>query len=76
MLLPFEEAGASAVTSADYEAKATYFRECGAEELFPAFTGGVSAADGKYARHKFSFEDCQLRHVDIMRKLIEIFDLR
>ena len=76
MLLPFEEAGASAVTSADYEAKAAYFRDCGAEEQFPTFTGGVSAVDGKYARHKFSFEDCQLRHVDIMNKLIKIFDLR
>ena len=75
MLLPFEEAGASAVSAADYEAKAAYFRECGAEALFPVYTGGVSAAGGKYAQHKFSFEDCQARHFDLINKLAEIFCL-
>ena len=75
VLLPFEEAGASAVSSADYEAKAAYFRECGAEAMFPAFTGGVSVAGGKYSRHKFSFEDCQTRHYDLVEKLASIFCL-
>ena len=49
--------------------------QSGAEALFPTFTGGVSSIGGKYANHKFSFEECQARHADLVERLAEIFHL-
>ncbi|GAX73020.1 hypothetical protein CEUSTIGMA_g472.t1 [Chlamydomonas eustigma] len=75
VLLPFEEAGGSAVASADYDVKAAYYKECGGESMFPNFTGAVSSPTGRYGRHKFSFEDCQSRHADLVDMIAQTFQL-
>ena len=49
--------------------------QCGAEAQFPRFTGSVSTAGGKYARHKFSFEECQARHADLVDRLAQVYRL-
>ncbi len=49
--------------------------QCGAEALFPRFSGAVSAPAGRYAQHKFSFEECRLRHADLVQRLASLYSL-
>ena len=49
--------------------------QCGAERMFPRFSGSISRAGGAYARHKFSAEECRQRHTDLVERLAEVFEL-
>jgi hypothetical protein len=74
-LIPKGLSGSQATASADFEIKAEFFRQSGAEAQFPTFSGGISAPNGRYSKHKFSFDECRLRHADLLEILSDIFGL-
>ncbi|KAG1657802.1 hypothetical protein FOA52_006578, partial [Chlamydomonas sp. UWO 241] len=76
VLLPLEEAGAREVASADWEAKAAFYRACGAQGAFPRFTGEVSRPGGRYSTTRFSFDECRARHTDLVAALTELYGLK
>jgi len=75
ILLPRTEARSSGIAEADYSVKAAFFKQCGAERLFPRFSGPVTAAGGRYARQHFSFEECRQRHTELLEALCQVYHL-
>ena len=81
LLLPLGSAPAgstaASTSTSDYRVKVSFYRACGADSLFPQFSGGVVAAAGAgaYARHNFSFEECKERHADLTSKLHSVLGL-
>lgn len=61
---------------ADYPVKAEHYAlRCRAGQMFPRFSGAVALPGGKYAAHKFSFEECRQRHQDVIAALAAHFNL-
>ena len=49
--------------------------QCGAEELLPRFSGAVSSPNGRYARQRFSPDECRQRHADVVAALTTLYEL-
>lgn len=75
-LLPATLAGAAAAgCTADWEAKAELWRAAGVRERLPGFTWPVVDPQGRYGRFRFCFNECQQRHIDLMERLCDEFEL-
>lgn len=72
------QGGISSVTIHSYclnRPQVAFYRTSGAEAAFPRFTGEVSRPGGRYAAHRFSFDDCRARHADIVAELAMLYNL-
>jgi len=61
------------IASADWDVKASFYRQCGVEAIFPEFSGSI--VRGRFAQQRFSFEECKARHAEIVQRLCEEFRL-
>lgn len=78
VLLPAKTAGSGSghgAATADYEGRAALWRQAGVASALPGFSGPLVAEGGRYSRFRFAFDECRVRHADMLGRLVEVFEL-